>query len=54
MYIDMDFLDSRSLPHLRGGWFFFLVDLVVLGGIAAVLKRHEDHGGRKTIPSHLD
>ena len=54
MYVDMDFLDGRSLPHLRGGWFFFLVDLVVLGGIAAVLKRHEDHGGRKTIPSHLD
>ena len=50
MYIDMNFLESKSLPHLRGGWFFFLVDLVVLGGIAAVLKRHENYGDGKGIP----
>jgi exosortase len=50
IYFDMSFLDSRSLPHLRGGWFFFLVDLLVLGGIAAVLIRHENNGGRKGIP----
>jgi exosortase len=50
MYFDMGFLDSKSLPHLRGGWFFFLVDLLVLGGIAAVLIRHENNGGRKGIP----
>jgi hypothetical protein len=34
--IDMDSLDSRSVPYLRGGWFFILMDLVVRGGIAAV------------------
>ena len=50
MYFDMSFLDSKSLPHMRGGLFFFLVDLLVLGGIAAVLNRHENNGGRKGIP----
>ena len=50
IYIDMDFIESKSMPHYRGGWFFFLVDLVVLGGIAAVLKRHENYDGGKGTP----
>jgi exosortase len=50
MYFDMSFLDSKSLPHMRGGLFFFLVDLWVLGGVAAVLIRHENNNGRKGIP----
>ena len=50
IYVDMDFLESRSLPHLRGGWLFFLVDLLVLGGITTVLMRQEKTGGRKGIP----
>ena len=50
IYVDMDFLASNSLPHLRGGWFFFLVDLLVLGGIAAVLMRQEKNGGGEGIP----
>lgn len=50
IHVDMAFIDSTSLPHLRGGWFFFLVDLAVLGGVVALLKRHERHGDKKGIP----
>lgn len=49
IHIDMSFLDSKSLPHLRGGWFFFLVDLVLLAGITAVLVHQENTRGRKSI-----
>jgi exosortase len=50
MYVDMDFLAGKSLPHMRGGLVFFLVDLSVLGGIAAVLMRQENNGGGEGIP----
>lgn len=39
LHVDKAFLDSSSLPHLRGGWLFFLIDLAVAAGVAAALKR---------------
>jgi len=34
-------MKNDSLLHEKGGWLFFLVDLVVLGCIVALLKRRE-------------
>ncbi len=52
-YYDMALLDSKSMPHYRGGLLFFLVDLVVLGGVAALLMRLENNGDRKAILSRI-
>lgn len=44
LYVDRAYIDSTSLPHLRGGWLFFLVDLVIAAGVLAVLRRGERSG----------
>ncbi len=44
IYVDRAYIDGASLPHLRGGWLFFLVDLAVAAGVAAALKRGDKNG----------
>ena len=44
LHVDRAFIDSSSLPHLRGGWLFFLVDLAIAAGVVAVLKRGDKPG----------
>lgn len=53
LYVDIGYLDSRSAPHYRGGLAFFLVDLLVLAGVAALLMRREKNGDRMVIRSLL-
>ena len=41
LYLNPNIMKNDSLLHEKGGWLFFLVDLVVLGCIVALLKRRE-------------
>ena len=44
LHVDRAFIDGNSLPHLRGGWLFFLFDLAITIGVVAVLKRGDTPG----------
>jgi len=40
-YVNRGFIVSDNLLHTRGGWVLFGIDLVLFGGIIALLQRND-------------